>query len=674
MESNTVVSAGRMASNMLQSRGNEPRAYVPQNATYIAQYTHGLLGVHLTLDLLLSRILWSVLGLVCVLVLSARLVQRAHQYIRLASNVDSPLKSQRFWGCESSRTWAWFKKHVLYAPIFGKRHNREMRLSKAVNCGVVPSRIHTVLILVYFLMQAGWCCILSYSANDQAALLAELRGRSGNLAVLNMIPLFIFAGRNNPLIGVLHVSFDTFNLYHRWLGRFAAMEAIVHTSAWMANAVRAHGWAEMSWECFHIPFFLTGAIGSIAMLILLLHTFSALRHAFYETFLAIHQICAFVLVVVVWFHLYIDALPQNAFYWFIPVFWFCERMIRFIRLFHMNVSRRHGLTKCTIEALPCEATRVTFELPKTRKIPAGSHVYAYFPKFSYWMNHPFSIAWAENDSDATPLPPLRSSSESSPNRRLPRSLTVQANQRLGEHGRRNFNRGQVNNQTASVTPTVTSSWFNPDKRNEEERTRVSLIIGAATGLTRTIYEAALAQPNATLHCSGFIEGPYTSHPKSFRSYGTVVLFSGGAGITHHLLHTRNLINEINAGISATRKIHLIWSVRSIESFSWASTFINQILSIPHRKKYLTIKLFVTKPTDPRDIRSLSSSVIMEAGRCKPGIILNEVMDEQVSGPGSGAVAVSVCGPGTFSDEVRHSVRNRIGQGVVLDFCEEAFSW
>ncbi|KAI5278736.1 hypothetical protein KEM54_004504, partial [Ascosphaera aggregata] len=269
---------------------------------------------------------------------------------------------------------------------------------------------------------------------------------------------------------MLQVSFDTFNLYHRWLGRIAAAEAIIHTCAWAANAVGGGGWTRMLCRAFNEPFFLAGSIGTIAMVILLIHSPSPIRHAFYETFLTIHQIMALVVVVVVWIHLKIDTLPQLPFYWFIPTFWACERLIRVIRILYMNVSRRHGLTKVTIEALPQQASRVTFELPKNRKIPAGSHVYAYFPRFSFWMNHPFSVAWAENDADSVLHASIMTKASTESSNSLPRSLTVKANQRLGEHSRRHFD-GRISEGSSHITSSPTSNWFIQPAEEDLEHTR-----------------------------------------------------------------------------------------------------------------------------------------------------------------------------------------------------------
>ena len=53
-----------------------------------------------------------------------------------------------------------------------------------------------------------------------------------------MIPLFLLAGRNNPVIKLTGISFDTMNLIHRWFGRIVVLEAITHTVCWMALKVQ----------------------------------------------------------------------------------------------------------------------------------------------------------------------------------------------------------------------------------------------------------------------------------------------------------------------------------------------------------------------------------------------------------------------------------------------------
>lgn len=622
-----------------------------QNTTYVSEYTRGLLGVNVSLDTLLTQIVCGTLGFACVIIMLARFSQMGHAYLRRVTSAVAGRKQQRVWEVESP-LWTKIKKHVLYAPLGRKRHNREIMFSSAINVGTLPSRFHATLLGLYLISQIAYCSILDYGVNEKAALVAELRGRSGNLAVLNMIPLVLLAGRNNPLIPLLHVSFDTYNLIHRWLGRIVVLESVTHTIAWTINAVDAAGWDKTWADVQSDPFFLWGFIGTLFMVLLLLHTPSPIRHAFYETFLHLHQLFALMAILGVYFHIDLDNLPQKPWLQFMVSMWALERGARFARLVYLNISRRHGMTRVIVKALPGEASRVTFFLPRKTHIPPGSHVYAYLPRISLWMSHPFSVAWAEEGSGS--LAKIASSpSASSSSAPFPDDTGL-----------------KDRNLTTPSSIEIEKQAFEDELSNDRFKpTCVSLVMGARTGMTRKLYNAALAAPNSTLETTGFIEGPYRSHPTSFGSYGTVVLFSGGAGITHHMLHVRELLENADASRIATRKIYLIWSVRTTEHLTWVRGFMDSILHMPNRRELLVTKLFVSKPKSGREIASPSTTLQMFPGRCRPNVVLEEALAERV-----GATAVSVCGPGAFADEVRAAARERMDDGLAIDFVEEAFTW
>ena len=186
------------------------------NATYIYEYSRGLGGVDVPKDVLFTRIIYGSLVIAAFCIFCARIAQLAHAQLRLFTALGAGRREQNFWGIESYPLWARVKKHLLYAPIGRKRHNREIQLSTAVNVGTLPSRFQLILLLLYAASQVAFCIYLDYGVNGKAALLAELRGRSGTLALLNMVPLFVFSARNNPLIYLLGISFDTYNLLHRY--------------------------------------------------------------------------------------------------------------------------------------------------------------------------------------------------------------------------------------------------------------------------------------------------------------------------------------------------------------------------------------------------------------------------------------------------------------------------
>ena len=170
-----------------------------------------------------------------------------------------------------------------------------------------------------------------------------------------MIPLFILAGRNNPLIPLLRVSFDTYNLLHRWLGRIVVVESIVHISAWATNQVSSDGWGSVSDVLSTHKSFQYGAVGVVAMLILILQSPSAVRHAFYETFLHIHQAMALATLIGVYFHLDLDKLPQLPYIKAVIAIWAMDRIVRFLRVYYRCYSWRKGWTTVKVQVLPGEA-------------------------------------------------------------------------------------------------------------------------------------------------------------------------------------------------------------------------------------------------------------------------------------------------------------------------------
>ncbi|KAI9814227.1 MAG: hypothetical protein M1827_003393 [Pycnora praestabilis] len=591
-----------------------------------AKYTHGLAGVDLKQDALFRDILWASMVLICVIVLLVRLAQMFNAHLRHLFTLSATKKDQQYWSQNPSSFWPNVKKHLLYAPLWRNRHNREIRLSSAISVGTLPSRFHMILLVSYLASNIAYCSILDYNQKDRASLIAELRGRSGALSVLNMIPLIILAGRNNPLIPLLRVSFDTYNLLHRWMGRVVVIEALIHTGAWATNAVAGGGWNGIRKSINTSPFLQYGVVGTFAALFILVQSPSAVRHAFYETFLHLHQLAAFIIILGVYMHLQLGKLPQVPYIHLVVALWVLDRCARFSRLIYCNVSRE-GCTTVTVEALNGDACRLTFDLQRPLKIKAGSHVYAYIPSVSLWMSHPFSVAWTD-DRATRSLPELKledlESKTSSPQ------------------------------QVDFDEPCKTS-------------TSVSLVISKRTGMTAKLFDCASASPNNIITIRGFIEGPYGGL-ESLHSYGTVIMFAGGIGITHQVSHVRDLVACYTAGTVAARKVVLVWSVRNTEHLEWVRPWMDEILSMPGRREVLKILIFVTKPRSPREVISPSATVQMYPGRADPQIILDKEICQRV-----GAMAVTVCGPGALADSVRAAVRKRVNVGSI-DFIEESFTW
>jgi predicted ferric reductase len=536
-------------------------------------------------------------------------------HVRRMANLNTSVVDgrQRYFSMPNDK-FAKFKRHFLYAPLLRKRHNQEFRLSSAVNVGTLPGRLQTCFLFGYLALNIAFCA-WKVDYHDGAWVWVGVR-RMGVLSVINMVPLFLLAGRNNPLIPLLGITFDTYNLIHRWIGRISVLEAFIHVAFWVYGKTRQDG-ADMGWKeivkaMANRTMTTTGTIGMAAFILLLFHSPSIIRHAFYEVFLGIHLFLAFVAVVTVWMHLDQYGFSQKILGGAI-VCWGFERLMRMYLLIRANYSRAKGVTKADVEALPGDALRVTLRVARPWKFRPGQHLYLYMPSIGLFSSHPFSIVWSEEIT-----PPL----EDKP---LPIART--------------------------------------DILAAKE-TSMSLIIRRRTGFTDSLWRKAAGKGPFT--ASALVEGPYGN--ECFQSYGTVMLFAAGVGITHQVPHVRDLVAAYANGTCATRKVILVWVIQSPEHLEWIRPWMTQVLAMERRRDILKILLFVTRPRSTKEIHSPSASVQMYPGKPDVRALITREQEKQV-----GAMAISVCGTGSLADDVRRAMRERC-EVTELDFYEEAFSW
>lgn len=368
---------------------------------------------------------------------------------------------------------------------------------------------------------------------------------------------------------------------------------------------------------------MTGLISTIAFVAILIQSPSAIRHAFYETFLHLHIALVILSFVGLWMHL--SALPQRSLLIAAIAAWIFDRSLRFWNLIYRNVGR--GGTKATLETLPGDAIRISFNVARPWKVRPGQHIFVTIPSVGMWTSHPFSIAWSEPGA--------------------PFSRTVG----LDEKGDSLIMTHQDLHSTKSKT--------------------ISAIIRRRTGFTDTLYtraeEAGAFDGGPKLTLNALVEGPYGS-PRPMSSYGSVLLFAAGVGITHQVPYVRDLVAGYAARTVAARRITLVWIVQSPEHLEWIRPWMRQILAMEKRREVLSIKLFITRPRNQKEVVSPSSTVQMFPGRPCVETLIGKECEGQV-----GTMGVSVCGTGGLNDEVRRAVRRRQGWCCV-DFVEESFTW
>lgn len=269
-----------------------------------------------------------------------------------------------------------------------------------------------------------------------------------------------------------------------------------------------------------------------------------------------------------------------------------------------------------MEALPGDALRITLKMARPWTFKPGQHIYLYIPSIGWWMSHPFSVGWSESEEVFTDE----------------KGIPMTRQETLGT-----------------------------------QKTTLSLLVRRRTGFTNKLFQRALSSVGSRVTLNAWAEGPYGGI-HSMDSYGTVLLFAGGVGITHQVPFVRHLVQGHADGTVAARRVTLVWIIQSPEHLEWIRPWMTSILAMERRREVLRIMLFITRPRNTKEIQSPSATVQMFPGRPNIDTLVGMEVENQV-----GAMGVLVCGNGGLSDDVRGVCRKRQDR-TDIDFVEESFTW
>lgn len=602
----------------------DPAAHGNSTSTGSSPYQSDATQQHLNIlnKSLEHNYLWSLLGVVALLFVWATMARiNAHLRHLASMGGDGPLRYYSM----GSPLMSLVKSSLLYAPLLYNRRAGELKFSRHVNFGSIPSRFQSIFIFLAIVANVFTCTWNIPWSDPELQVLPILRNRTGTLSVVNLIPIMVMASVKNPLISLLDISYDTFNLMHRWFGRIAVLQAIAHTLCWLIAKVQAKGWGAVK-LAMQSPFIYSGLIATIGFTLILLQSPKLFRGLSYEFFLHLHFVLALLVMVFLWRHLHLEQLPQKKLLLGAVIIWGAGRGLRLATLLYRSLGR--GGSTAKVESLASGAVQITITTPRPWKYRPGQSLYLTLPAIGLWTAHPFSVAWAALEAD-----------------HLTRSGSV---------------RSEYNEKNPIVRPRL------PEVEVTGEQT-VSLIVKKHAGLTQKLWHHARNAETA-VSLNALIEGPY-GNQRSLSSYGTVMLFASGVGITHQLGYVKELVQGYGQGTVATRRVTLVWVIPSTECLDWISSWMHEILAMEGRREVLKILLYITRAGLSQSIRSPSDMVRMSRGRPNVEELISVEAARKV-----GCLGVSVCAGGGLADEVRRASRAMLRKGINLDFFEEGFGW
>lgn len=324
--------------------------------------------------------------------------------IPLLYNVGSKIRQKRRLVTKThtaspNRFLTMMERDLIKAPLIHVRRNRPFKPLKNSNVdfGTLPGRLPTLFLLGYTVANIVFTVILiDWRTASFRDFWSDLCNRTGDLSTINMVPLFLTMGRNNPLIHWCDITFDTFNLVHRWIGRIAVVQAAIHTIAWMVKTIGCEEDGLADQGSFLI---ISGTIAFVPFLFLLFHSPAALRHMFYEFFLYSHIVASVIAIAGLWLHVLEWPLMTRVVQVTVAI-WAADRVARLVRFLYANIGL-HGISKAQVEILPGDCLRVTIYPIRPWKFHTGQHLYVYMPRSGWFTSHPFSIAWSDEGGDMT---------------------------------------------------------------------------------------------------------------------------------------------------------------------------------------------------------------------------------------------------------------------------------
>jgi predicted ferric reductase len=251
---------------------------------------------------------------------------------------------------------------------------------------------YLVLIIILNLVKYDLFLPNIYYASYKMQFCRYVADRTGVIAFVHFPALFLFGGRNNILIWATGWSFDTFNVYHRWIARGMAMHAVMHSIAYSALVNYTHSYKSE----FSENYWVWGVIATVLACVILGQSMHFLRSRFYEMFLFIHIILAAVFLAACYWH----CIELGWLQWLYAswVIWGFDRVVRLVRLFWS------GFGKADSKSYPDDIFKMTISYSQRWKYYPGSHIYFHVMRpWKFWESHPFTIYQHPDSSQSDKL-------------------------------------------------------------------------------------------------------------------------------------------------------------------------------------------------------------------------------------------------------------------------------
>ncbi|OUM53033.1 hypothetical protein BVG19_g2277 [[Candida] boidinii] len=274
------------------------------------------------------------------------------------------------------------------------------------NC-LLPTNQESIILILYL------CLVVAFSKFEYPLLsnnslfatidLQQLRyiaDRTGLLAFAQLPPLFLFAGRNNLLITLTGVPFNSFIILHKWISRLMTILALVHAHFFALYFIAIHRIEEE----FIRNYIIAGEVAILCCLVFMVQAMYWFRQNYYELFLFIHIICAIGFIVGCFIHC--RDIGYMEWIYLSIAFWLLDRILRFHNIYQFGISNAQFTLRIGDSS---DDKTFVISVPRSKlkgenwKTYPGCYIYIYVLslKFKFWESHPFTIYDSKSANDGS---------------------------------------------------------------------------------------------------------------------------------------------------------------------------------------------------------------------------------------------------------------------------------
>ncbi len=490
---------------------------------------------------------------------------------------------------------------------------------------LVPLRRDTIVLLGYLLLNLvltihKYELFLPNTFYDtkRTQLLRYLADRTGIISFMHFPALFLFGGRNNLFLWLTGWKYETFIVYHKWIGRGMTAHAFIHSVAWTVYAMDYHYYTYYAEDAY----WRWGIVATILCCLILFQALYIFRAKCYEIFLAIHIIFAALFMVGCWYHC-IELGWMEYVYASIAI-WAFDRFIRIVRILWFGVFK-----EATFQLFDEDTVKMTIDRPNSWKPFPGAFVYLYVlqPRH-FWQSHPFTIIASSNHNDKQI------------------SIIFKAKNGLTE---------TIRNQILQI----------PDHRTKF-RTLIEGPYGGRPSIDK--YDSALLITGGHGIPTGLCNADDLSRRQQGSQRITLVWI---IPYIQSMLWIEEELNKLNNG----RCSILVFCTRGVspsKTFTTPNLKLTETDSESDEKSKESLKLEKLSSSDLtfEGMQKRFPFITIQQGRPNlEELILNEM---EIS---AGSVGIISCGPGFLSDSLRKTIANNLNKckGRV-DYFEESQAW